>query len=704
MRKENRAQPTTELKSIWKELSRMTTEQALAENLEALQKVMTSQLKDMTQAVAVVFSLYDHHREVMTIQHIEASNAFLQKVVRILGNGVLHLETHVSKAEVASKRNQLVISFSSLTEATMGHIPPALSKTFHLLTGIDRFILIQHYLLDRLYGSSVIALTGEQSNPKWEVLDFYASFAAASLRRIEAEDVLKAEQARLSMVIEGTQAGIWEWNVETGENRVDQRWAEIIGQRVDEIVPQIETWRQLIHSEDHPIVEKALERVFNHHQEYYRVDFRMKHKKGHYVWVQSKGKVNAWSEDGKPLRLSGTHVDITPRKTAEKAVMAANEAKSRFLTHISHEIRTPLNGIMGFAKLLQQTETDGDQREYADLILLASEMLLAIVEDILDLSKIESGNITLRQQLFNLKDIVEAGTAPVKVQADAKNIEFSVNMSPQLPAHVVGDAVRVQQIIMNLTANAVKFTRKGSVRLTVNREGEATMSESGRAIISLIVEDTGIGMTQETLNQVFKPFYQADNDVVHQYGGTGLGLPITKELVALMEGTIEAESKSGVGTTMTVKIPFRLAESKSNRNNSDEDQMHAEQRNEIQEERLSRILVVEDQEANRKMLEFMLKKKGYSFEMANDGNEAVTMFKEADYSLILMDVQMPGMNGLEATRQIRSLMNKKSPKIVAVTAHVTEEDRRQCMDAGMDAFLEKPIDFHQLIATIDAHL
>ncbi|MEN1758900.1 PAS domain-containing hybrid sensor histidine kinase/response regulator [Anoxynatronum sibiricum] len=704
MRKENRAQPMTEFNSIWKELSRMTTEQALAENLEALQKVMTSQLKEMTQAVAVVFSLYDHHREVMTIQHIEASSAFLQKVVQILGKRVLHLETRVSKAEVASKRNQLVILFSSLTEATMGHIPPAVSKTFHLMTGIDRFILIQHYLLDRLYGSSVIALTGEQPNPKWEVLDFYASFAAASLRRIEAEEVLKAERARLSMVIEGTQAGIWEWNVQTGENRVDQRWAEIIGYEVKEIAPQIEAWKQLIHWEDHPVVEKTLEGVFNHHQEYYRVDFRMKHKKGHYVWVQSKGKVNAWSDDGKPLRLSGTHVDITPRKTAEKTAVAANEAKSRFLTHISHEIRTPLNGIMGFAKLLHQTASDGDHREYADLILQASEMLLVIVEDILDLSKIESGNITLRKQAFNLKEIVEAGTAPVKVQADAKNIELSVSMSSRLPVGVVGDAVRVQQIIMNLTANAVKFTRKGSVRLTVNREDETKVSESGKAVISFIVEDTGIGMTQETLNEVFKPFYQADNGVVHQHGGTGLGLSITKELVALMEGTIEAESKSDIGTTMTVKIPFSLAESISNQINTDEDHIHIEEENGIKEERLPHILVVEDQETNRKMLELMLKKRGYSFEMANDGNEAVAMFREADYSLILMDVQMPGMNGLEATRQIRSLRNKKSPKIVAVTAHVTEEDRRQCMDAGMDAFLEKPIDFHQLIAAIDTHL
>lgn len=540
-------------------MSQLTTEQALANDRDALQTVLINQLRQMTQAVVVVFSLYDSLREVMVIQHVDASTTLLSTIVQLLGKKMLHLETPVSREEVVEKKDQLVILFPNLTAATMGRIPPALSNAFHRITGVDRFILIQHYLLDRLYGASVIAMRADQPDPEKELLEFYASLSATSLRRIEAEEILKREQARLTMVIEGTQAGIWEWNVETGENRVDQRWAEIIGYREEEITPHIEAWKERIHPEDMPVVNEALEKVLHNHKKYYGVDFRMKHKAGHYVWVQSKGKVNTWGANDQPLWLSGTHMDITQRKKAEKAAEAANEAKSRFLTNISHEIRTPLNGIVGFANLFKLTPMDEDQQEYVDFILQATEMLLAIVEDILDLSKIKSGKMALKQQKFNLKEAVMAGTAPVKVQAEAKDVAFDVEVSQQLPADVVGDSVRVRQIIMNLTANAVKFTRQGSVRLRVEPVMDSSEVELERYLVAFVVEDTGIGMNAETLEHIFEAFYQANDSETSHQEGTGLGLSITKELVELMGGSIKAKSLKNVGTTITVTVPFGVA-------------------------------------------------------------------------------------------------------------------------------------------------
>lgn len=691
--------------SIWKEMSRLATEQALASNREELQSLMIKQLKQMTQSAAVVFSLYDHQREVMVIQRIEAASNFIQAAVDILGKKALHMETPVSREEVASKRNQTVIAFSSLTEVTQGEITPAVSKAFHLMTGIDRFLLIQHFLNDRLYGTTILVLKPDHQVPIQEMLEFYASVSAASLRRIEAEETLMAGQERLKMVIEGTQAGIWEWNVETGENLVDQRWADIIGRQVNEVAPRIDEWKNLIHPDDYPAVDDALDKLFNNRKEYYGVDFRMKHKQGYYVWVHSKGKVNAWSPHGKPLRISGTHMDITERKEAEKAAEAANEAKSRFLANVSHEIRTPLNGIMGFAQLLRETSPGVEERQYAEFILQSSETLLAIVGDVLDLAKIESGKVILRESTISLKEAVEAGVAPVKVQADESGIEMSVVMDPHLPSKVMGDSVRLRQILMNLTANAVKFTQEGRVQLKVEAVNGVSGAEEASCRIRFTVEDTGIGMTPETLEQIFKPFYQADDSYTRQQGGTGLGLPITRELVELMGGFIEASSQVGVGTTIIVEIPFeRAGEETESSSTGQEKEPIIKRRESVSEPRQPDILVVEDQEINRKMLEMMLKKQGYFFDVANDGAEAVKMVENIDYGLILMDVQMPRMDGLEATRWIRALPDKKQPKIVALTAYTMEEDQRRCVEAGMDGFVGKPVDIHQLQAVIEKHL
>lgn len=395
----------------------------------------------------------------------------------------------------------------------------------------------------------------------------------------------------------------------------------------------------------------------------------------------------------------GIRVDITDLKEAEAAAMeareraeAANRAKSVFLANMSHEVRTPLNGVLGLAQVLLRTELDPRQQELIKSILSSASSLDRILCDVLDLSRAESGRLEIREEVFDLHELVSQVGAFFASQASDKGLTFTVRTEDSVSRRVVGDADRLRQVLWNIVCNALKFTAKGAIEVTVSGEEEAGFHR-------FQVRDTGIGFPPEDGERLFQRFEQADGSITRKHGGSGLGLAICRELVQLMGGTIAAASQPGLGSVFTVRLPMRAACAPPD-----------EQTAGIQLARrqgvVPRLLVAEDNAVNRKVVELALGAAGeFCIDSANNGREAVDMAASGGYDLILMDVQMPVMDGLSATRAIRAreaATGEKRTPIAVLSANVMAEDVDAARRAGADAHLGKPFDLAELVSTVFA--
>jgi two-component system sensor histidine kinase/response regulator len=521
--------------------------------------------------------------------------------------------------------------------------------------------------------------------------------------RIEAEQALAKSAQRLSLALHGGKLGLWDWDVSTGRNEVNDIWAAMLGYALDEVNQDghaAAAWERLLHPDDRDQLLAQFARCIESPDAAdFHALFRMRAKNGEWRWILSMGRATERDLQGRALRYVGIHQDFTERKQmqdemakARTVAEDATRAKSDFLANMSHEIRTPMNAIIGMSYLALQTQLDKRQRNYVEKVHRAAESLLGIINDILDFSKIEAGKMTMEAIDFHLEDVLDNFTSMVGIKAEEKGLELLFDIAPDVPTALVGDALRLGQILVNLGSNAAKFTEHGEILVKV-----AVAAELEDGIdLHFSVRDSGIGMTPAQLELLFRSFTQADASTTRKYGGTGLGLAISKHLVELMHGRIWVESTPGQGTTFHFHARLGV-------------QAVSQRRRMFRAEELAgmRVLVVDDNAAAREVLSTLARGFGLEVDVGANGRQALQLVetslrRELPYDLLLLDWKMPGMDGVQTMGELERRYPGRAPAVIMVTAFGREEAASAAQDAGVRpcAMLTKPITTSTLLETI----
>ncbi len=518
--------------------------------------------------------------------------------------------------------------------------------------------------------------------------------ASKIARDITMIKLAERESAYLAAIIESSDDAIiskdlngfiTSWN-KAAERIFGYTAEEVVGKHITVIIPP-----ERLHEEDTILTTLKDGKRVDHYETLRR------HKSGELVPV-SLTVSPIFDSAGNIIGASKTSRDISFRIKAEEALNESNRKKDEFLANMSHELRTPMNAVIGIANLLSSMPSMPEASiKLIQTLKLSADNLMDLINDLLDFTKIEAGLLQIENIEFNLGAELEKIISLTNVRIREKKLDLYVNCAPDLKGNFIGDPLRIHQVLVNIISNATKFTENGRIEIDISgkpQEGKNTTD------IRFQIKDTGIGIPADKLDSIFEKFSQADSSITRKYGGSGLGLAITKALVERMNGTIEVQSQINVGTSFIVTIPFEngqgpdipliisspsAAEPLSERKN---------------------VLLVEDYEPNILVATTMLKQFGFNFETAHNGYEALRKFSEGRYDVILMDVQMPDLDGLETTRRIRSIENQKAlarTPIIAMTAHAREQDRDRCLDAGMDDYIAKPFDPNDLQKKVEKY-
>ncbi|MBP6013826.1 MAG: response regulator [Alphaproteobacteria bacterium] len=479
-----------------------------------------------------------------------------------------------------------------------------------------------------------------------------------------------------------------------------------IGIEAAELIGKPPVGLQLMHPDDRERYDRALGAALRTKQPY-EVEFRITLADGQVKWVLEAGRITAFDANGRPTIMEGMSIDVTARKEAERtlaaardAAEAANRAKSEFLAMMSHEIRTPMNGVLGMTGVLLDSPLSDEQRHNAATIRASAESLLGIINDVLDFSKLEAQAMEFERVAFDMRDLMSYAKEIVAPRANAKAIDLDLVFGAGVPQFVSADPGRIRQIVLNLLGNAVKFTERGSVALTV----EPIEINGTEAMLRVAVTDTGIGIPAERLDRLFQSFSQADASMSRRFGGTGLGLAISKKLAERMGGTIGVESTVGVGSTFWFCVPVAVVsaeEVEKSRQKIDDTRVDAALVAISSLGRPLRLLVAEDNATNQLVVKSVLAKFGIAPDFVGNGLEAIEAVRRKSYDVVLMDVHMPEMDGLSATRAIRGLAGEAARlPIVALTANAFNHDIEECRAAGMTAHVSKPFRTEDLLLAL----